>query len=126
MKLPRRDSKTWKPWIEIVKDGSVRQTIWDTPKDLRRVVAGALAVAKWHPDVLFDRGIGYCGWCDYIYVYSNLGCISCPLAKVDRACMSPESLYKKVMRYSGKKDKDKLYLVLYQIYAQEYREVFGE
>ena len=127
IKSPKLDSKAWRPWIALVQESYdidtedvVISLVWDTPKPYKRVVAAALAVAKWHPNRGRARGLGVCGWCEFRnQLYAD--CDVCPLYERDTRCLNTASLF---MNRRKKEARDKLYRILYEIYVDEYRKVF--
>jgi hypothetical protein len=120
--------KQWAPWIELVRGYWWSLLSDDMPERWKRVVAAALAVAKWHPDNP-NRGNAECSWCAYQVnktghsVINGIACINCPVKCKDRACPLEGSLWKNWYIYQLPRRADKMYTLLLDIYREEYEKV---
>lgn len=141
--LTKKEKEQWKHWINIVKESfandTMKEIIEDTPKKYKKLVAAALAVAKWHPlRSLLEVGIGDCGLCIFYgkaYNLNDTQCKKCELKKIDKSCVHDNSLYDKAVvaldrfDYEGGSKRaaiinsNRMFKVLYQIYRKEYKKV---
>lgn len=109
----------WKPWIDLVIKDKVYQNLNDSSlsQRQRRLVALALAVAKWHPDnPILDKTSMSCGLCALIILAAGR-CGSCPI-KIK--CFQEESLYKKWELNKCKETEDAMHKMLMDLYINEY------
>ncbi len=141
--------ENWIDWINIVRGGyyvSSDSDQWErptvenavrylAPEAMTPVIAAALMVAQWHPQKDITRGgRGYAKIPAFCLLYRDASlpspecCETCPLAIKDQPCGFGNSLWDRWTRARGETLEeanltDALFLILYDIYIEEYKKV---
>lgn len=96
-KTPYIDPKEMRPWILIVDREQIQETLDQTPRRYRLLVAILLSLAKWFEKSVKRQWNFECGLCvQYkIDAFAHGGCKGCPLYRLGQCCFVRDSLYQK-------------------------------
>ena len=115
----KKNKNPWRKWFDVVQIDYRKIS-----ERYRLLIALTASVAKWHPENPYRGCFPICGLCE-LFLADN--CSKCPLPAKDYNwnCRDNESLFFRAIEKEDNRAANKLYRILYRLWAGEYRKTIG-